>query len=191
MSRDTATPENTMPEIETDIALVEEILLPWQSALMADFLGYRNHVYRMLHFCFALHDCQGDDRDKFIIAACHHDLGIWPEGVVDYLPPSIALAKYYLDQKGQNEWQEEICLMIDMHHKIRAFKDPKYPLVEVFRQADLVDVSLGKIRKGIPKSYVNAVREAFPNAGFHKRLGELAWEQFKKHPLNPAPMMKW
>ncbi|TCI05130.1 HD domain-containing protein [Corallincola luteus] len=179
------------PEIETEIPLIEEILGSWQTALMADYQGYKNHVYRMLHFCFALHECRGDDREKLIIAACFHDLGIWPEGSVDYLPPSMALAKNYLEKRGRVDWEQEILLMIDMHHKLRPYTDPRFPLVEIFRQADLVDVSFGKIGKGIPKPFIEQVKAVFPNAGFHQRLRQLAWQHFKKNPFNPIPMMKW
>jgi hypothetical protein len=81
--------------------------------------------------------------------------------------------------------------MISEHHKLRAYADPAYPLVEVFRQGDLVDFSFGTFRFGLPKETVRAVKGQFPNADFHKNLGKRAWHWFLKHPLNPAPMMKW
>ncbi|MBV2092751.1 MAG: hypothetical protein KUF72_17880, partial [Candidatus Thiodiazotropha sp. (ex Ctena orbiculata)] len=65
------------------------------------------------------------------------------------------------------------------------------PLVEVFRQGDLVDFSLGLLRFGIAKSTVQEVRAAFPNAGFHAALARRAGRWFLRHPLNPLPMMKW
>lgn len=58
----------------------------------------------MIHFCFALHPCNAEERKKIIIAACFHDLGIWANGTVDYLPPSIALTESYLKQNNLEPW---------------------------------------------------------------------------------------
>ncbi len=178
-------------DIETSIPLLEEILGKWKKELCNDETGYKNHVYRMINFCFALHECTEEEREKIIIAGAFHDLGIWSKGTLDYLPPSIDLAKEYLEQNGREAWIPEIELMIDMHHKVRKYSDDRYPLVEVFRKADLVDVSMGSVTAGLSKSYIKDVRDWFPNAGFHKRLGELAWAWFVKHPLSLPPFLKW
>ncbi len=50
----------------------------------------------------------------------------------------------------------------------------RLPLVALFRRADLADFSLGLIRGGVPGAIMRAVKAAFPNAGFHKRLMQLA-----------------
>src|SRR5512145_1796507 len=124
--------------IEERIPLLEEILGKWKNEIDHDYLRYKNHVYRMIHFCFALHNCNNEERDKIIIAGCFHDLGIWANDTFDYLSPSIALAKEYLKHNNLAQWIPEIELMIDMHHKIRKHQDERYPLIEVFRQGDLV-----------------------------------------------------
>ena len=177
--------------IETRIPLVEEILGKWKQELGNDYLGYKNHVYRMIHFCFALHNCTNEEREKIILAGGFHDLGIWTKSTIDYLPPSIALAKEYLKQNSLEQWIPEIELMIDMHHKLRKYKNDHYPLVEVFRKGDLVDFSLGAVTWGLPKAYIESVKNQFPNAGFHKRLAQLAWVWFSKHPVTPPPFVKW
>ena len=177
--------------IEERIPLLEELLGAWENKLGGDYEGYKNHVYRMIHFCFALHSCNDEERQKIIIAGCFHDLGIWTNSTVDYLPPSIALAKEYLKQNNLEQWAPEIELMIDLHHKIRKYQDEHYPLVEVFRRGDLVDFSLGVVKWGLPKSYIKSVKDQFPNAGFHKRLVQLAKGWFAKHPLTSPPFMKW
>ena len=81
--------------------------------------------------------------------------------------------------------------MILMHHKLRKYQDERYPLVELFRQGDLVDFSLGLVTCGLPRTYIKSVKNRFPNAGFHKRLVQLELCWFSKHPLNPAPVLKW
>ncbi|MET0026938.1 MAG: hypothetical protein ABW101_04825 [Candidatus Thiodiazotropha sp.] len=177
--------------IENNIEHLEEILSQSQETIGADYAGYRNHVYRMLHFCFYLGHPDPVARQKLIIAGAFHDIGIWTAGTLDYLDPSVAAAQEYLRQQALDAWAEEISLMIEMHHKIMPFKTPDLPLVELFRQGDLVDFSLGMVKFGIPKEYIAEVKRSFPNQGFHKRLKALAWSRFKSHPANPLPMMRW
>jgi hypothetical protein len=177
--------------IEDPIPLLEEILAPWRICIRDDFAGYRNHVYRVLHFGFALRDCTEEERHKLVIAGAFHDLGIWSAGTVDYLRPSIALAMAYLQEHDLRRWGQEITLIIDLHHKLRPYRDANFPLVEVFRKADLADFSLGFVKGGVPAATVRDVKAAFPNAGFHKRLMQLAGGWFAKHPVSPPPFMKW
>lgn len=181
-----------MFEIDDQIPLANEILDAWKIELGNDFLGYKNHVYRMINFCFALRqEFNEEEREKIIIAGCFHDLGIWTNKTFDYLPPSIVLAKDYLKQNKLENWSNEIELMIDMHHKLGVYQDSQNPLIETFRQGDLVDFSLGLMKCGLPKTYIKNVKKQFPNAGFHKCLVRLASGWIFKHPLNPIPVLKW
>lgn len=177
--------------IEKEIPLLEQILSDWQKTIGDEYQGYRNHVYRMIHFCLAIKDCNEEEKEKIIIAGAFHDIGIWIDNTVDYIPPSIPPAMNYLKSKGLERWSTEIGLMITEHHKLREYKDEALPLVEAFRKGDLVDFSFGSFRFGVPKSYIKEVKSTFPNAQFHKNLGKRAAKWFIKHPLNPAPMMKW
>ena len=178
-------------EVEERISLLESILHEWRGTIGSQYEPYKNHVYRVVNFCFALHQCKQDDKEKIIIAGCFHDLGIWPNDTVDYLAPSIESAKMYLKDIGKEQWSTEIELMIDLHHKFKRVNIYEYPLVEVFREGDWVDVSMGIRSFGLPRSYVRSVLNKFPNLGFHKNLIRLTKEEFKRHPLNPLPMMKW
>ena len=81
--------------------------------------------------------------------------------------------------------------MILNHHKVTRYRNNAGPLVEAFRKADWVDVSLGALRFGLPASIVSDVRAAFPNAGFHRRLAELTFAQMRREPLRPLPMFRW
>jgi len=177
--------------ILNEIPLVDEILTNHRERIGAPYQAYRNHVCRVLNYCFALRQCEGDDEQKLIIAGSFHDLGIWPEQTIDYLAPSIALASDYLTETGRPEWADEIGRIIDLHHKIRVVRGDSSPLVELFRQADLVDVSLGWRRFGLSRSFVKQVSAAFPNHGFHKTLIRLGTKQLIRSPLNPLPMIKW
>ena len=170
-------------KIETNIQLIEEILSD------PELFGYKNHVYRMVNFCFAQGAFTEEQREKIVIAGCFHDLGIWSEDTFDYLPPSIAMADDYLVKSGRSELREEIAAMIDLHHRIRKCEDGS--LVEVFRRGDLVDFSLGIFKCDLPAGYVRDVKKQFPNAGFHRDLVTRACGWTLRHPLNPVPVLKW
>ena len=178
-------------QIQQQIPLLEDLLSEWKQTIGDEYQGYRNHVYRMIHFCFALKECSEEEKEKIIIAAAYHDIGIWIEDTVDYIEPSLPPLYDYLEISGRDSWQEELTLMITEHHKLRSYKNSRYPLVEVFRKGDLVDFSVGVIRFGVGKDYIAEVKAAFPNADFHKNLAKRGGRWFLKHPLNPAPMMKW
>ncbi len=177
--------------IEKPIALLEDILAPWRERIGADFEGYKNHVSRVLNFCFALRPCSEEERRKLIIAGAFHDIGIWSDGTVDYLPPSIDQAKLYLTEHDLADWIPEVEIIIDLHHKVLPYPGVISPLVEIFRKADLADFSLGMVKGGVPGATVRAAKAAYPNAGFHRRLVQLAGGWFAKHPLSPPPFMKW
>ena len=50
--------------IETNIPLLEEVLSEFKDIIAEDYIGYKNHVYRILHCCYALHDCNDEERQK-------------------------------------------------------------------------------------------------------------------------------
>jgi len=180
-----------MLKIEDNIPAIESIFDQWKGLLGSDYHAYKNHVYRMFHFCMALLHGNTEDKEKIVIAACFHDIAIWDKKTLDYLEPSAELAKIYLNNNGKAAWSDEIELMIRYHHKLTRYRDSKYPLVETFRQADLIDVSKGLKSFGLPKKDVKAILNKFPNSGFHRKLVSLTVAEFKKSPFRPLPMMKW
>jgi hypothetical protein len=169
--------------------LIEEILTPFEETIGDELAGYKNHVYRMVHFCFAQQNLSDTEREKIMIAGCFHDIGIWTAGTFDYLPPSIEAANKYLVENDLSPWVPEITMMIDQHHKLNEYAGD--PLTEIFRKGDLVDFFLGIFKCGLSGEYVEDVKHSFPNAGFHKNLVKLATRWISKHPLNPVPVLKW
>lgn len=180
--------------------VIEEIFELWREPLGAAWEAYRGHVYRVFHFARALIERSGDPLETYggadtaleivAIADCFHDVGIWLDHSFDYLPPSRRRATEWLDEHGKSEWVEPVEAIIEYHHKLTGYRGVHAALVEPFRRADLVDVSLGTIRYGVPKDIVRDVRRAFPNAGFHKLLVKESTRWFFRHPLNPMPMMR-
>jgi len=169
----------------------EAILEPWKEKIGDDYLGYRNHVYRVLHLCVYLHKPNQEEWHKLIIAAAHHDIGIWSANTADYLMPSIEQAKIFLENNNLHLWIEEISLMIEMHHKLTAYCSSTSSLVETFRRADWADFSLGLIRPNLPQSFLREINMVFPNAGFHETLLRMALRRITQHPFSPAPMFKF
>nr|WP_299910025.1 hypothetical protein [Sphingomonas bacterium] len=180
-----------MPMVIRELPLVDGILSRWRDRIGADYPGYRNHVCRVVNIGFALGDWSEEQRRRIVIAGCFHDIGIWSAGTADYLPPSIAEAEAYLAREELGDWAPEIALMIDLHHKITPYRGDLYPLVEIFRRADLADLSLGIAGAGLPASFFRDLKRAFPNAGFHRRLVRLAGQWVGRHPLRWWPIFKW
>ena len=175
----------------TAFALVDDILQTHALALGHDLPAYRNHVTRVLHFVFAIAPQLQSTAQPVLIAGAFHDLGIWTAHTFDYLDPSSQLAHDYLKKHGLESLWPEVDQIIQQHHKLRAYTGPFEASVEAFRRADLVDLSLGLIRAGLPPQFIQAVRMQFPNAHFHARLVAFTGQQFLRTPWNPLPMMRW
>jgi hypothetical protein len=103
----------------------------------------------------------------------------------------VRLAQAHLAGLGREHLGPEVAALISEHHKLRPFTGAYAATVEAFRRADLVDLSLGLLRGGLPASFVHAVKAAFPNAGFHRRLVQLTARQFLRTPWRPLPMLRW
>lgn len=172
-------------------ALVDDILQSHTQALGPDLPAYRNHVTRVLHFAFAIAPPMQSAPLPILIAGTFHDLGIWTAHTFDYLDPSSRLAHDYLKAQGLEPLWPEVDLIIQQHHKLRTYTGAYEASVEVFRRADLVDLSLGLIRCGLSGEFTQAVRHQFPNARFHARLLTFTGQQFLRTPLKPLPMMRW
>lgn len=173
-----------------DIATLDAVLLAHARELGDDFAAYRNHAYRVVNLCAALHPADGEHFEKVAIAAAFHDLGIWTNRTFDYLQPSIGLACAHLTNSGRADWTPEISVMIGEHHKIFSYRGEQQWLVEPFRRADWIDVSRGVIGFGLPRTFLREVFSTWPNAGLHKRLVQLSLRRARTHPWNPLPMLK-
>ncbi len=178
-------------DLITAIDSVEKIIGDHRKFMGDQFMPYKNHVYRVINFCFMFHDPTRDDAEKVAIATAFHDLGMWPGDKIDYLDPSIRLAQEYLRSTGHADWIEEISLMIEYHHRFRRCPGHFPTLVEVMRKGDWVDATMGIRRFGLPRGQVKRVQNEIENLGFHDNLVRIAMKEFWKRPFNPLPMMKW
>jgi len=174
----------------TSLSTVDTVLGEHVSEMGHDFVPYRNHVYRVVNLCVAIVGGRSE-LEKIAVAAVFHDLGIWTNKTWDYLEPSAALARRYLIGGEHAKWIPEIERMIIDHHKITPAPATPDGLVESFRRADWVDVTLGMRRFGVPRPFIKSVYEVWPSAGFHWRLVQLTLQRFRAHPLTPLPMVRW
>jgi hypothetical protein len=139
----TQTFSTNMNSIVTEIDLVEKIIGSHKEHMGDQFLPYKNHVYRVLNFCFMFPQPSPEEADKLAIAAAFHDLGMWPGDQIDYLDPSIELARTYLLRTTRDDWVEEVSLVIEFHHRFRSCPKEFPKLVEVMRRGDWVDAKKG------------------------------------------------
>ena len=181
-------------DIVLSYPLIDE-LLEARHTLFNDeavYAGYRCHAYRILNLARQWIDPSAERDEKVAICAVFHDIAAWPDDNLDYLRPSADAADTYLDQIGRSDWKPEMRLMIEWHHKLTAYGGEKREWVEPIRRADWCDVSFSMFRFGLPRSFVDELRLAFPLGAFYP--GHVYKTTFKwmiRHPLNPVPIMRW
>lgn len=174
--------------VTTDHEIVDTVLARHATDLGASAATYRNHVLRSLNYqSLLLGRSDGEVSADAALAWAVHDLGIWTAGTFDYLDPSAALAGEYAGGFGIAD-PARAMQMVTEHHKLRRHGDAE---TEAFRKADLMDVSHGLIRFGVPRAEVKAVVRALPYRGFHRFLAKGLSGYAVRHPAKPAPMMRW
>ena len=169
---------------------IEKILEGRREVLGKDYPALWGHAYRMFNYCLALSEKDPETESKVAIAAAFHDIGIWTHDTFDYLEPSAQLAVDYLKSTGRASWSDEVSAMVHFHHKVTPYREPDGGLIEAFRKADLVDLSLGLVHFGLHRDDLRASKQIFPNAGFHWRVTQFSLRWALRHPLNPLPMFK-
>ncbi len=171
---------------------LDELFAPWVETLGKDYTAYRHHVERLLALCALLATRAGVHLDPVAlrVAAVYHDLGIWSDGTFDYLAPSAARARAWLEAEGHAGLTPQVTAMIAQHHKVRPAGPADDP-VEIFRRADWMDVSLGLLNAGLPRAHYRELLRQNPDAGFHWRLVQLSCKQALTNPLKPLPMFRW
>jgi hypothetical protein len=174
----------------TLIPTIDDVLDEYASALGNDIVAYRHHVYRVVNLCAAMSVGVGRI-EQFAVAGVFHDLGIWTDRTFDYIAPSIDLARRYLVARRREDWIPDISTTIAEHHKITRSTAAPSALVEAFRRADWVDVTGGLRGFGIPRCFIARLFATWPDAGFHRRLVQLAVRRLRTHPLHPLPMVKF
>ncbi len=161
-------------EIITYSDRVEALFSPYREIIGEDFLGYRNHVYRVL--TYAMHFLNQDEEARPLVetALVYHDIGLWTDNKLAYLEPSEAKV---IEDAKKNNWDLDVDLIVAIihwHHKITSYRGQGAEIVNAVRKADWIDATKGKIRKGLSKAQIAKVESSIPNEGFHDTLNRLA-----------------
>ena len=179
----------SVPAGDDPFAAVDDILSGWRQVLKTDYEAYRNHVKRVILFVQWLDTNHAVATTGLIVAAVFHDLGIWTDGTLDYLDPSVRLARQYWVENGLAEESfEDVAAMIAWHHKLT--RCDQSIACELFRRADLVDLTHGVIRFGLPRARVQRAYALFPDCGFHRFLAGALSRYAIRHPWKPLPMVR-
>lgn len=175
---------------------VEKHLLRFKEVIGNDYEGYRGHIYRVL--TYSIHFLNGNENKRSIIASAlvFHDIGLWTDGTLAYLEPSVSRADEYFNIKSfTNEDRQLMKDIIYWHHKITPFKGPNEDVVNAVIKADLIDASSGLFTKGMPKSHIKKVTDTIPEAGFHKTLQDFGprlhgWNVIRMI-IDMSSILKW
>lgn len=172
-------------------SVMEGFFKQWQPQLGKDYDRYRNHCYRVVNHCQQLMPLNREQLEQVMIAACFHDVGIWLDNTFDYLKPSQDRANNFLVREGKSQWSQAVCTMIMEHHKITAYEGENEQLIEAFRKADWIDVTMGALNFSLPRKTIREIHSAFPYLGFHTMLMQKTLRNTLQHPFNPLPMFKF
>lgn len=182
--------ERAEPGPLTDFATLDAILQRHAADLAGDFTAYRHHAQRVATLCASQVNGDAEAIEPIAIAAAFHDLGIWVDRTFDYLEPSVRLAGEHLRASGRAAWIPAVTAAILEHHRITPYRGAHDWLVEPFRRADWMDVTLGVVGPGLSRPLFRAALARWPRAGFHRLLARLAWRHGRRHPSDPLPMLK-
>ncbi|WP_131822864.1 hypothetical protein [Mycobacteroides chelonae] len=177
-------------------SLIDEIIDEHRTArpptLHDDWPGYRNHAQRVFVFGSALlerwHVTDARAHEKLAIAAAFHDIHVFE--TLDYLQLNNDSLFRWLYDRDQERWFPEIATAMSLHHQIRAYRGNHAWLVEAIRKADWVEVTMGRIRHGIPRSIIQEAHQQLPTNQFAKASGRRIALNAVTHPTNPFPFWR-
>ncbi len=169
----------------TSNEVIDTVLDRYSDPLGAEASAYRNHVYRGLNYQLRILDAEPSD--LLALAWTVHDLGLWTDHTLDYLPPSLRLAKELAAEFHVDD-VERLQMMIEFHHRIRRLADP---VAESFRVADRADAWQGRWRGPLHSEDIDEAARQFPYCGFHRFLRQSLLAYAIRHPLRPLPMFRW
>lgn len=157
-------------EIITSNEVIETNLNRYKDVIGDDYLGYRNHLYRVL--TYSQHFLHGDTTylSEIAMALVYHDIGLWTDSTLAYLEPSSFRAETEGKEGFSDAQMELIKSLVYWHHKITPFRGAHADIVNAVRKADWIDASMGLITQRMPKSVIQKVSEGIPAAGFYDTL---------------------
>ena len=175
-----------MTTIIADKQQIEQILAKYRNDLGDDFVPYKGHCYRVINYMKCMGMTSQEEHISTVLVP-FHDIGIWTHQTMDYLAVSAAVAREYIQREKMDIEDEIIDTFIRDHHKISSSPNG---LAEKLRKADLIDLTWGRIRWGIPRGHVRQIKQHFPHQNFQKKVYAKVLRYACSHPLRPFPMLK-
>lgn len=162
---------------------IESWLKLYSRILKWDYELYRQHVFRQVNL--SLHFLNDNHllRPEIEFCAVHHDLGLWLEGDGDILMTSLKKA---LEQNMDHTLGFDPALIKDVifhHTKVFAFQGPNSPVVNAFRKAHWVELTKGKLKKGVDPAFLEALYQDWPLIDVLEFKGKHLKKKGEKDPL--------
>jgi len=157
-------------QIEIVRPRLDQLLSRYEYLLGNDYEGYLNHVLRVITYAMFFLKNEEDHELVVEVVCAYYNIGPWVNRELEYLVESQVFAQACSRKFG---WDINPTLLhgtIHWHHKLIPYEGQHQKVIEACRKANWIDISKGRIRKGLPESAIAIVEDAFPNLGFHKSL---------------------
>jgi hypothetical protein len=126
----------------------------------------------------------GLDREIALCASLLHDVGLYPCAAhgAPYVVDSRRYAEETLRDRGWLAPRVRACLdAIEYHHDLRL-QWHRGPEAELLRRADLIEISGGLLRFGVPRAHVRTIFQRVPRAGFYREIARLVGRALRERP---------
>ena len=126
------------------------------------------------------------DREVAFCASVLHDVGLYPCAAhgAPYVVDSRRYAEEVLADATWSLPRLRGCLdAIEYHHDLRP-QWRRGPETELLRRADLIDVSGGLVRLGVPRAAIRDVFRRVPRVGWYRELARLVGRALRERPLS-------
>lgn len=125
------------------------------------------------------------DREVLLVTGFLHDLGLYDSisrgGV--YVKDGAEFASELVGKHGWSAERTKLCAdAIERHHELRSQWDLGAE-VELTRRADLVDVSNGLVRFGLPRTWLRDLSAEVPRDGTYREVARLLGHAVRERPL--------
>jgi len=128
----------------------------------------------------------GIDREIALCASLLHDVGLYPCAAhgAPYVVDSRRYAEEVLRDRGWPGPRLHACLdAIECHHDLRP-QWHRGPETELLRRADMIEVSGGLLRFGVPRDEVHAIFRQVPRTGFYREIARLLGIALRERPTS-------
>ncbi len=183
-------PSGSFPASADEVAQTEaerDALAAVRTATGEETGPMERHGLRVFLIASKLAERRGEtvDREVLLVAGFLHDLGLYDSvsrgGV--YVSDGAQFARELVVPHGWSGERATLCAnAIERHHDLRAQWSAGAE-VELTRRADLVDVSGGVVRFGLPRGWLHDLFAAVSRDGTYAEIARLVGHALRERPL--------